>query len=87
MHTLFYLKNDKVNNMQNSKGWRLWILIYQSIGVVYGGLGMWHCPMYAKVISLQSLSLIFLPDPVCMWHRHIALVCVSKCLHLNTNGS
>ena len=39
--------------MQNSQGWRLALLIYQSIGIVYGGLGAHSC-ILSVTAAMQS---------------------------------
>lgn len=75
--------------VQNSKGLRLWVLIYQSIGVVYGGLGTSPLYVYPNVFSstpspddvLGTMSLIFWTLTIIVVLKYVSLV-----LHANDNG-
>lgn len=75
--------------LQASKGWRLWLLIYQSIGIVYGGLGTSPLYVFPNVFSaepsqeqvLGAMSLIFWTLTIVVVLKYVCLV-----LHANDRG-
>ncbi|BDA48595.1 Potassium transporter 23 [Coccomyxa sp. Obi] len=81
--------NVKEEQLKNSKGWRLWILVYQSIGVVYGGLGTSPLYVYPNIFSstpapadvLGTMSLIFWTLTIVVIFKYVSLV-----LHANDKG-